>query len=393
MKKILLLLICLACLITFAACSYRGEAAPENTGDHTVSAPSPTAEEAQRSSAEAVDIIEVYSARMWNEFAESYNGERERYADHVTVKIIGELDFDNMDFIPLADGFSGKISAADPVLEEEEWRLWISERKKWPLDHKGTFINISSVKDADGKKATCLFGDADELELENVSFAFVRLSEIKCLFTENADSLKLRNVRVQNCALQDGRSIAAVNVGNISAERFIAESCMLTGYEYMGGIVCFVSDEAQFKDIFLCRCSFVLSPDNGGSGLWSAGIGLLAKSVNGTASFEDIDIYGCSSSGLYTDALANSVGEVSKCSGIALDFCTFMNYRPMGSGYNSGMLGSCGELKLMDLPAFEENISVTNCNIGGEYTEADFEDRGYFVENCVFVSSKETPPQ
>ena len=293
----------------------------------------------------------------------------------------------------IADGFSGKITAVEPVLGEEERKLWINERKKWPLDYKGNFMNISRIKDIDGKKAASLFGSVGELELENVSFACVYLSDIKCMFVENADSLKLYNVRVQNCALPVGRSIAAINVGDISVEQFVAESCVLTGYEYMGGITCFVSGDAKFKDVFLCRCSLTLSPDNGGSGLWSSGIGLLAKSVNGAASFENIDIYGCNSTGLYTDALVNSVGAISICRDVSLDVCTFMNYRPMGSGYSSGLISSCGETKLMDLPAFEEKISITNSNIGGEYTEADFEKRGYLVENCIFVSSKEEPPQ
>jgi len=47
----------------------------------------------------------------------------------------------------------------------------------------------------------------------------------------------------------------------------------------------------------------------------------------------------------------------------------------------------------MDLPIFEENISITNSNIGGEYTKADFENRGYLIDNCIFVSGKEEPPQ
>ena len=168
---------------------------------------------------------------------------------------------------------------------------------------------------------------------------------------------------------------------------------MLTGYEYMGGIVCFVSGDAHFKDIFLCRCSFTLSPDNGGSGLWSSGVGLLSKSVSGTASFENIDIYGCNSTGLYTDALTNSIGEASKCSDISLDFCTFINYRPMTSEYRSGIIGRCGETALMDMPVFEEKVSITNCNIGGEFVEADFENREYNVENCIFTSNKEGPLQ
>jgi len=393
MKKILLLILCAACLVAITACSGMEESVPESTPDYTSPVQTQTPTETPESPAEPADIVEIHSAKMWNEFAESYNSEREKYADYVTVKITGELNFENIDFITLADGFSGKITAVDLELEGEKRQLWIEEHKKWPLDYKGTFVNISRIKDTGGNKATSLFGSAGELELENVSFAFVYLDDIKCLFAENADTLRLHNVRVQNCTLPDGRSIAAINVGNISVEQFIAESCALSGYEYMGGIACFVSEDAKFKDVFLCRCSFTLSPDNGGSGLWSAGIGLLAKSVNGTASFENIDIYSCNSTGLYTDALANSVGAVSKCSDITLDFCTFMNYRPMGFGYSSGLFSSCGEIKLMDLPVFEENISITNSNIGGEYTEVDFEKRGYLVKNCIFVSSKEEPPQ
>lgn len=393
MKKIFLFILCIVVLNMFTACSDSAEVETDTTGEPATSTPEPVLKETAQPYAEPIESIEIHSAKMWNEFAESYNSEREKYADYITVKTIGELDFENIDFVPLADGFSGKITATDPELGEAERQLWINERKKWPLDYKGTFMNISRIKDIDGNKTNSLFGSVGELELENVSFAFVYLDDIKCLFAENADSLKLYNVRVQNCTLSDGRSIAAINAGTISAEYFIAESCMLTGYEYMGGIACFVSGDALFKDVFLNRCSFTLSPDNSGSGLWSAGIGLLAKSVSGTASFENIDVYGCNSTGLYTDALSNSVGAVSKCDGIALDFCTFMNYRPMGSGYSSGLISSCGETKLMDLPAFEENISITNSNIGGEYTEADFEKRGYLVENCIFASSKEEPPQ
>lgn len=393
MNKILLLILSTVFLIVFTACSGSTEVESYSADEPIISTPELVPEEMPQPAVEPIESVEINSAKMWNEFAESFSGEREKYADYVTVKITRELDFENIDFLPLADGFSGKITATDVDLGEEKRQLWINERKKWPLGYRGTFMNISSIKNIDGKKANSLFGSAGELELENVSFAFIYLSDIKCLFAENVDTLKLHNVRVQNCTLPDGRSLAAVNVGTIYAECFIAESCSLTGYEYMGGIACFVSGDAKFKDIFLCRCSFTLSPDNGGSGLWSSGIGLAAKSVNGTASFENIDIYGCNSTGLYTDALVNSVGAVSKCSDVTLDFCTFMNYRPMGSGYSSGIISSCGEVKLMDSPIFEENISITNSNIGGEYTKADFENRGYLIDNCIFVSGKEEPPQ
>lgn len=392
MKKIILLLLCAVFVTLFATCSEAEKIAHENTPESNISTPE-TPKETSQPPAEPIETVEIHSARMWNEFARSYNSERENYADYVTVEITLELDFENVDFVPLADGFSGKITAGEPALTDEQRTQWIEERKKWPLDYRGTFMNISSIEDVNGERASSLFGSVDELELENVSFAFIYLGDVKCLVAENAGALELNNVRVQNCTLPDGRAIAAVNTKNISIDGFIAESCMLTGYEYMAGLVCFVAEEAAFKDVILCRCSFTLSPDNGGSGLWSAGIGLLAKSVNGIASFESIDVYGCDSTGLYTHALTGSAGNVSKCSDITLDFCTFMNYRPMESEFNSGIIGFCGENRFMETPVLEENVSITNCNIGGEYVKEDFTARGYRVENCIFTSSKEKPPQ
>jgi len=309
------------------------------------------------------------------------------------VKIMGKLDFKNIDFVPLADGFSGKIVAEEPVISEEERNGWIAERKKWPLDHNGVFVNISRLETVNVSVRTSLFGNAAELELDGIGFANIYLDDAKCLMSESANTIKIRNVSVQNCTLPYGRAIVAIHTGSIKVDGFIAESCVLTGYEYMAGLACFVAGDAGFRDVFLCRSGFVLSPDNGGSGLWSAGIGLLTKSVIGTASFENIDIYGCNSMGLCTQALTESAGSVSKCSDISLDFCTFINYRPMESAFYSGIIGSCGEAKLMDMPVLEENVSITNCNIGGEYAEEDFTARGYYVENCIFTSGKEKPPQ
>ena len=117
MNKILLLILCAACLVAITACSGREESVPECTPDYTSPVQTQTPTETPESPAEPVDIVEIHSAKMWNEFAESYNNKREKYADYVTVKITGELNFENIDFITLADGFSGKITAVDLELE------------------------------------------------------------------------------------------------------------------------------------------------------------------------------------------------------------------------------------------------------------------------------------
>lgn len=403
MKKLFLFLLCAACIIMLASCAVPNDAGEERDTEHQIASqvPEPTESPATTAEPESVgepiESIEIYSAKMWNEFSRLYNDEREKYADFVTVEIMLPLDFTDIAFVPLTGGFSGKITTGESELSEmeiaEQHKEWIENRKIWPQDYNGTFINITDLEEVNGKAPNSLFGSVGELELVNVSFALIYLDEAECLLAESADSLRLRNVSVQNCLLPHGRCILAENAGAVSVEMFTAESCFLTGYEYMAGLVPSVSGDAEFKDIFICRSSFILSPDNGGSGLWSAGIGVLAKQIGGTASFENIDLYACTTNGLHTNALTGSAGNVSKCSNISMDHCTFINYRPMTSAFNSGLISSCGEVELMEMPIFEENVSMTNCNIGGEYTADDFIARGYRVENCIFTSATENPPQ
>ena len=205
--------------------------------------------------------------------------------------------------------------------------------------------------------------------------------------------LDVKGVSIVDCMLPDGKAIIAINIGEFSIERFVAESCFLTGYEYMAGLVAFVEDKAKFEDVFLCRCSFILSPDNGGSGLWGAGIGVLTKSVAGDAHFKNIDIYACTTTGLYTDALAGSVGNLTECRNISLELCNFINYGLTESKVNSGIITNVGETRFSETPVTEFNVSIKDCVIGGEYRLDDFLARGYTVNNCVFVPNKENPPQ
>ena len=79
----------------FTACSDSAEVETDTTGEPATSTPEPVLKETAQPYAEPIESIEIHSAKMWNEFAESYNSEREKYADYITVNIIGELDFEN----------------------------------------------------------------------------------------------------------------------------------------------------------------------------------------------------------------------------------------------------------------------------------------------------------
>ncbi len=341
---------------------------------------------------EPIEYIEINTVTKWNDFAESYNSERYKYSEHIIIEINDVLDFKDMEFTPLLDGFSGKI-IGQHTLSEDERHEWIKLRKKWPQDYSGTFVNISSFSEPYNKTSKSMFGNTRKLEMENVGFANIYLNNTNCLITENTENLKIKNVSVCNCLLPNGKAIISVNAGEISIENFIAESCFLTGYEYMAGLVTFVEGDAKFNDVFMCRCSLILSPDNGGSGLWGAGIGVLAKSIIGEASFENIDIYACTTTSLYTDALVGSVGSLGMCRTISLEFCSFINYTPMSADFNSGLITSVGENRFMKTSIIEENVLIKDCIIGGEYDSEDFLSRGYSTENCIFVSSKENTPQ
>ena len=72
MKKILLLILGAACLVAITACSGREAYVPESTPDYTAPVQTQTPAETPESSAEPADIVEIHSAKMWNEFAESY---------------------------------------------------------------------------------------------------------------------------------------------------------------------------------------------------------------------------------------------------------------------------------------------------------------------------------
>ncbi len=388
MKKIILLLMCVSCILAFSACSKVEEPKIELTPEPIVSEIEAVPEETAQPISDPIEVIEIYSTQMWNEFAESYNKKREEYAEYVTVEVKQTLDFKNSEFVPLVDGFSGRIVGQEK-LSEDERKDWIETRKKWPQDYSGTFVNISSF----ANEGNSLFGKVKRLEIANVGFANIYLDGADCLIAESAEDLELKDVRVTNCTLLDGKAIMAINTGGISVEKFIAESCFITGYEYMSGLVAFVGGDAKFEDVFMCRCSFILSPDNGGSGLWGAGVGIMAKSVDGMASFENIDIYACNTTALYTNALVCSAGDVELCKNISLENCNFINYRDMESEFTSGLITNIGDKRFMEMSAFEENVSFKNCNVGGEYTQEDFNARGYNIENCIFTSRKKEPTQ
>lgn len=393
MKKICLAFLSSLTILIAVACSnsYQNisndSAITSNSPTNNVS-PSFAPEPISPQKYDPIEYIDINTVTKWNEFAESYNNERYKYSEYITIEITDVLDFSDMEFTPLLDGFSGKI-IGQYILSETERLEWIKSRKKWPQDCSGTFINISRFSEPYSKTARSMFGNTKTLEIENVGFANIYLNNANCLVTENTENLKTKNVSVGNCLLPNGKAIISVNAGKISIENFIAESCFLTGYEYMAGLVTFVEGDAKFNDVFMCRCSLILSPDNGGSGLWGAGIGVLAKSIIGEASFENIDIYACTTTSLYTDALVGSVGSLGMCRTISLEFCSFINYTPMSADFNSGLITSVGDTRFMKTPIIEENVLIKDCIIGGEYDSKDFISRGYNIENCIFVSSKE----
>lgn len=386
-KKILLLILCAVCFYSLTACSEYKEPTIADSEVHVEETFEPVPVATEHQPEVPVKTVEINSAAEWNEFAEDYNVEREKYAEYLCIEITGILDFSNIDFVPLADGFSGKIIGKQ-ILSEKEREEWIQTRKKWPQDYSGTFINISGFNKSTNPISKSLFGNAKVLELENIGFANIYLDGAECIVAESADVIDVKGVSIVDCMLPDGKAIIAIDAGDVSVEKFVAESCFLTGYEYMAGLVVFVEDNAKFEDIFICRCSFILSPDNGGSGLWGAGIGLLAKSVIGDAHFENIDIYACTTTGLQTDALAGSVGNLIECRNISLERCNFINYGSLEASVNTGLITNVGETRFIETPVIEVNVSMKECVIGGEYKEEDFLARGYHVNKCIFVPFK-----
>ena len=338
---------------------------------------------------ELIETVTVYNASTWNDFARSYNSEREKYADSVTVEITSYMDFQNTAFVPLRDGFSGRIVAYVPKLSPE--RLDSFKRYPVPYEEGGIFRNIHSIDNIEGKAASSLFGSTDDLSLENISFVNIVLDNVDCLLTENTSDLKLSNVKISNCILYNARAIAAVSAENFSADGLLVNQSILRGLDFsMAGLVVDVSGNASFKDIHMYRSSFMLCPDTGSSWFWSAGISLLAYDIEGAASFENIEFYACTAEGLYIQALANSVGILSECSDISLDLCTFMNYKKHTQlefcVIISGVYTESYQ-QFMEHPVIEENISLTNSIFTSGYSAEDYAKRGYNIENCLFTRS------
>ena len=218
------------------------------------------------------------------------------------------------------------------------------------------------------------------MTLENLSFCNIHLPDSDCLLVDTAESLTLSNVQIYDCALPTGNSLLAISAANFSADNIFIDGYSLGGFNFMSGLIAYVSSNAEFRNISVYRANLSLVPDNGGSGFWEAGIALLSKSIGGSAVFESIDFYACFAEGLNVQGLACSVGEIASCKDISLDRCSLLCY-DRGEPFPGALLF----FDYTSMPVFEKNITLRRSLISGRCGEEVYSERGYVIEDCVFA--------
>jgi hypothetical protein len=366
--------------------------------------------------AQPVSEVSIATPEQWNEFARSYNNGSTVYAEYVTVVLVHALDFKDMTFIPLYNAFNGIIKSqySDPAQDGFYTQDEIQYRKIRPGIPAGGigFYNITSIEkvsgpevraywyDSPGEKAEetegshgfnearSLFGiRSKSLTVEAVAFDNVDSDLLDCLFTQSADILTVKNVRITNTHFSQGHALLAVNAMTASVTGLTVENSKLDGYEFMSGLIFWVYEDAVFEDIHLIHCDFYLAPDDGGSGIWMANFGLMTNTVvRGDARFANIEIYNCKAVALSVSILCCTADDIEACDDISAQRCVLVSYTgidPYDDGF--GLL----IFSTQEAPGYETNIAIRDCLLNGQTDFDGYRQRGYVIENCVAVAQED----
>ncbi|NLO49012.1 MAG: hypothetical protein GX111_11955 [Clostridiales bacterium] len=367
--------------------------------------------------AEPVSEITIATPEKWNDFARSFNDGSVAYADYLTVTIEKTLDFKGKTFVPLYNAFNGIIKSkyTDMAFDEFFSKDDLQYRKIRPgfaFDRVG-FLNITSILDVTGDDvstywydipdeksedptgthrfnlAQSLFGiRCENLTVEALTFENVDSGLLHCLFTQSADSLTVKNVRISNCHLSEGHAMLAINAMTASVTGLFMQNSKLDGYEFMSGLICWVYDDALFKDIHLYHSDFYLAPDDGGSGFWMANLSLMTgQIINGSVNFENIELFNCKAVGLDVSILCTMPNDIETCRNITAERCSLLNYsgiNPFGEDYFGLLIGASGETSRN-----ETNIIIRDCMLNSETDFETYRQKGYIIENCVAVAPVE----
>jgi hypothetical protein len=370
-------------------------------------------------SGEPISEIRITTPEEWNEFAHSFNDGSVAYADYLTVTIVKTLDFKDKTFVPLYNAFNGIIKSDHTDMEFDEFYSQddLHYRKIRPAIPWGGvgFSNITSISDVTGADVTAywnfwyemenektvengthrfnqaqsLFGiKCKNLTVEALSFDSVDSGLLQCLFTQSAESLTVKNVSISNCHLSGGHAMLAINATAASVTGLLMQNSKIDGYEFMSGLIHWVYGDALFEDIHLYHCDFYLAPDDGGSGFWSAGIGLMTgEIINGSAVFENIELFGCKAVGLDVHILCRSAKDIDICRNITAERCSLLNYygiNMFGEDFHGLLIGATDEMSHN-----ETNIIIRDCTLNNGTDFEAYRQRGYIIENCIAVTPME----
>jgi len=395
--------------------------------------PSPPETESQPTFDAPISEVSILSADEWNEFATSFNDGSAKYADFITITIHSALDFSGISFVPLYSGFEGIIRGA-AELQIGDWehdKVFPSESREYEMG----FHNMRSIEAVTGEPVLAygesypaylydfsqsenldeafmaftdgieytspdsLFGLVSEsLTIENLAFTNISSEKLSSLFSHSSANLTVRNTAIRQCQLPvNGKAMLVANTNSLSIESLLVYCCDMSADIYAAGLVCWVGGDAAFKNIYLYHFDFQIYPDIGSSGYPLAYTGVLGQHIFGSASFDNIELYGCKVLGAGTSVLFSSVsGEIIKCSNISVERCSLLGYQCIYSMFPPSELMF---YSYTQKPVFEEKVSFKDCLLnayvyytgeeGASWPHNDPETyiaRGYTFDNCSFVN-------